>query len=195
MPPMLVPLPSALSARWGRFGLVSALAGLALCVSCTSSEDTEPFIPATEGAQQPSGSGALLSEADACERVREAARNAYERLHCAAPTFAVCPDYVRPGGASGCYEYYEASVAACEKAYEDARTCGTLAPCIVSAQRNEELDTCERLDDGGAGQGGGSSGGSTGAGGEGQTTPLPEGGAPAMGGAGAVPASAGAGGG
>jgi hypothetical protein len=189
---MFAPMPSALLARWGGVGLISALAGLALCASCTSSEDTEPFIPAVEGAKQPSGSGTLLSETEACARVRDAAEAAYDRLRCPAPSLAPCPAYVRPGGASGCYEYDEDSVAACEQAYEDARTCGTLTPCIVSAHRNDELETCERLSPEAGGQGGGGpAGGAAGAGG---AEPQPEAGAPATGGAGGVPAFAGAGG-
>lgn len=145
MPPMFAPMPSALLARWGGVGLISALAGLVLCASCTSSEDTEPFIPAVQGARQPAGSGALLSETQACARVRDAAEAAYERLHCPAPAAVECPAYLRPAGASGCYEYYEDSVADCEQAYGDARTCGTLTPCIVSAEMNERLETCELL--------------------------------------------------
>jgi len=195
---MFARMPSAL-ARWGAVGLVSALAGLPLSAACTSSEDTEPFVPAVEGARQPPGSGPLVSEAEACERVREAAKAAYDRLRCQEPAFADCPDYVRPGAASGCYEYYEQSVAACEKAYEDSRTCGNLAPCVVSAARNDELETCQLPEEGSGGQGGaGGAAGAAGAGGDGNdrggAPPLPEAGAPATGGAGGVPALAGAGG-
>jgi hypothetical protein len=119
---------------------------------------------------------------------------------------ADCPGYVRPGGASGCYEYYEDSVEACEKSYEDARSCGPLAPCIVSAERNDELPTCELLDTSAGGQGGASPAGGADAGGadaggaspggaaQGGAGPLPEAGAPAMGGAPDLPAGAGAGG-
>jgi hypothetical protein len=194
MPAMFARMPSALLARWGGVGLVSALAGLLLFASCTSSEDTEPFVPAIEGAKQPSGSGALVSETEACERVREAAIAAYDRLRCEAPTFADCPAYVRPGGASGCYEYYDESVVACETWYEDARSCRTLAPCIVSAARNDELETCELVDEGAGGQGGVAAVGGAGPGGAGGAILLPEAGAPAAGGVGGVPAFAGAGG-
>jgi hypothetical protein len=196
MTAMLTPMPSALLARWGGVGLVAMLVGFPLFASCTSSEDTEPFIPATQGAKQPSGSGDLVSEAEACDRVRQAAADAYDRLRCPAPAFADCPEYVRPGGASGCYEYYETSVAACEQAYEGARSCSTLAPCIVSAELNDQLETCEQLDEGAGGQGGGSALGGAGAGTDDRGGAGPsEAGAPATGGAGGTnPALAGAGG-
>jgi hypothetical protein len=190
---MFARTPSVLLARWGGVGLASLLVGLPLFASCTSSEDTEPFIPATQGAKQPSGSGTTVSETEACERVRQAAEAAYDRLRCPPPAFSDCPEYVRPGGASGCYEYYEESVAACEQAYDGARSCGTLAPCIVSAALNEQLETCERPDEGGGGQGGGSGGGAAGDGSApGGTGPLPQAGAPGV--AGGVSATAGAGG-
>lgn len=187
----------ALEVRWGVTGLLLSLAGLALCASCTSSEDTEPFVPAVEGARQPGGSGALLSEDEACERVREAAEAAYGRLRCEAPSFVECPAYVRPGGASGCFEYFEDSVRACEKAYESAATCGGIAPCVVSAQRNDELATCELAELGAGGQGGGSAvGGAGGASGnaEGGAGPQPLGGAPGASGAAGAEAFGGVGG-
>jgi hypothetical protein len=190
---MFAQTPSTLLARWGGVGLVSVLFALPLFASCTSSEDTEPFIPAVEGAKQPAGSGPVLSEDEACRRVLEAAEAAYDRLGCQAPTFSECPAYLRPGGASGCYEYFENSVDACEKAYDAARTCSALTPCIVSAQRNDALETCQLIGGGEGGQAGSS--GAGGAGGHGGAEPSPSAGAPADGGTGGVPAFAGAGGG
>lgn len=196
---MFARMPSALLTRWGGIGLVSALGGLPLFASCTSSEDTEPFIPAVQGAKQPAGSGSLLSEDDACGRVRDAAEAAYSRLRCPAPALADCPSYVRPAGGSGCYEYYEDSVAACENAYEDARSCQSLAPCIVAAERNDALETCDLGEVGQGGQAGAASGGAANGGseavaGQGGSGSPSDAGAPALGGAGAASAAGGAGG-
>jgi hypothetical protein len=149
-----------------------------LFASCTTDEDTEPHVPSTPGATQPEGGGALLSEADACERARSAAFDAYGRLNCDEPTFPECPAFLRPGGGSGCYEYREGSIEACEQAYEDAASCRTLGPCLVTAEQNLDLDTCEQVippDPGTGGAGGVGSGvGGTDAGG---APPLPMGGA------------------
>jgi len=193
-------MPSAREVRWGGTALLLTLAALPLCASCTKSEDTEPFNPAREGAKQPAGSVDLVSESEACERVRDAAEAAQARLRCGAPTPASCPTYLRPAGASGCFEYYESSVDACEKAYEGAVTCGALTPCIVSAERNDDLPTCELVESGAGGQGGAASsvGGATGGGGEstgqgGAVSPS-EAGAPSTGGVGGAPGLAGAGG-
>ena len=139
------------------------------------------------GATQPEGGGALLSEADACERVRSAALDAYDQLNCDEPTFPECPAFLRPGGGSGCYEYREGSIEACEQAYEEASSCRTLGPCLVTAEQNLDLDTCEEVippDPGTGGAGGADTGvGGTDAGG---ASPLPMGGADP--GTGGVPA-------
>jgi hypothetical protein len=149
-----------------------------LVASCTTDEDTEPHVPSMPGGTQPEGSGALLSEEDACERARSAALGAYERLNCDEPTFPECPAFLRPGAGSGCYEYREGSIEACEQAYEDAPSCRSLAPCLVTAEQNLDLDTCEQItppDPGTGGAGGVGSGlGGTDAGGVGS---LPLGGA------------------
>jgi hypothetical protein len=185
---MFARMPFASLSSWGRTSLVLALTGLPLYASCTKSEDTEPNVPATEGAKQPAGSGALVSETDACTQLLDAANAAYKRLHCeAAPKFPKCPDFLRPGGGSGCYEYYENSVTACVKAYSSAGSCGSLAPCFAAAERNDGLSTCEALGEAGAGAGGSpSTAGAPGSGGMtdvGGNPALPEGGMPAAGGA------------
>jgi hypothetical protein len=185
---MLARIPSASLSHWGRVALVSALLGLPLFASCTKSEDTEPFVPAVEGARQPSGEGDLVSEADACARLLDAAKEAYDRLGCDAPSFPKCPAFLRPGGGSGCYEYYDDSVTACVKSYEDAPSCRELSPCLATAERNDALDTCEVVDDGmgGAGGvgtgGGGPVGGAGGAPSDGGAPPVVEAGAAGMGG-------------
>jgi hypothetical protein len=185
--------PSASLALWGRTCLISALLGLPLFASCAASEDTEPFVPAVEGARQPKGSGVLVSEDEACERLLKKAEAAYERVGCTSPRFAECPGFLRPGGGSGCYEYFDDSVSACEETYENAVSCRELSPCVATAQLNEELATCERVDVvepvGGAGGGAGAPGlggaaAEAGAGGAAGTTGLAGmGGAPPSGGA------------
>jgi hypothetical protein len=185
---MLARNPSASLSHWGRTCLISALLGLPLFASCTSSEDTEPFVPAVEGASQPKASGALVSEDDACERLLKTAKAAYKRLGCSPPGFAACPGFLRPGGGSGCYEYFEDSVSACEERYEEAPSCRELSPCLATAQLNEELTTCERV---GVIEPVGGAGGAAGAGpvaGAGMGG-MPEGGSPTMPEAGAAGAS------
>ena len=196
---MFAPIRSALLPRRGRSLLLLALAGSLLAPSCTPSEDTEPFVPASEGAQQPPGGGATLVEDEACSRLLKAASAAYKRLGCAAPQLAECPGFLRPGGGSGCYEYSASSISACEKAYGDAASCQGLAPCVATATRNDELPTCELLDAQGGAGGGGAEGG-TGFGGasEGGAPPAPvtgEAGASSSAGAPAAGADAGGAGG
>lgn len=192
---MIVRISPALLPRRGRSLLVLALLALPLVPSCTKSEDTEPFVPAVEGAKQPSGKGDLLSEDAACSRLSSAATAAYKRLGCDAPEAAKCPAYLRPGGGSGCYEYFEDSVAACEKAYKDAASCRNLSPCIATAMRNDALPTCESVDEPGTmgGAGGADNAMTGGAGGEGPVT-MTEGGAGNAGGAPPVEVTGGAGG-
>lgn len=165
---MFVRIPSARSSRWGRFSLVLGLGLFPVFTNCANSEDTEPYVPSKRGANQPDGDGALISEDDACERLRSAALSSYEGLGCTAPTYPECPGFVRPGGGSGCYEYREDSVAECEQEYEGATSCSSLSPCLATAVLNVELPTCEQLttpDDGTAGAGGNGGNDSGGAGG------------------------------
>ncbi len=137
-------------------------------------------MPAVEGARQPAGEGALVSEDDACARLLDAAKEAYDRLGCDAPSFPKCPAFLRPGGGSGCYEYYEDSVSACVAVYEDAPSCRELSPCLATAVLNETLETCELIDvgTGGAGGAGAGGGGPVGGAGAGNGGAPPAGGAP-----------------
>lgn len=182
---MFVRIRSACSSRWGRWGLLATVATMPLVSNCTSSEDTEPFVPAIEGAVQPDGDGELITEEEACERLREAALDAYERLHCEEPTFPECPGFLRPGGGSGCYEYSAGSVEACEDHYDSVSACRSLSPCLATAVKNTELSTCEIPADGAGGAAGaggagaGGNGGGADAGGAGGA-PLSEGGAPGV---------------
>ena len=102
---MFVRNPSASLTHWGRSSLLAALLGLPLYASCTKSEDTEPYVPAQPGAQQPAGSGSLVSEADACDALRAAYEKSYDDLGCNLPEPPDCPDFIRPGAGSGCYSY------------------------------------------------------------------------------------------
>jgi len=180
---MFARIPSASLPRRGHSLLLSALVGLSLVPSCTKSEDTEPFIPASEGATQPEGGGALLTEDDACSRLRTAWAGAQKRLNCAGPVAAECPGFIRPAGGNGCYEYSEDSVEACEKSYKDAFSCSVIAPCVVTAERNDSLPTCEVPSTGEGGAGGVPSGGGAPAQGFAPT----EAGAPSEGGAAGAP--------
>jgi hypothetical protein len=182
---MFARIPSALLPRRGHSLLLSALVGLTLVPSCTKSEDTEPFVPATEGATQPKGGGTLLTEEDACARLVDARAAAYKKLGCSAPKPAECPGFLRPGGGSGCYEYSEESVEACEESYKNAFSCTDLAPCIVTAERNDALTTCEVVPDGEGGAGGVANAG--GAATEGGAPTSPSAGAPSEGGTAGAP--------
>lgn len=160
---MFVRIPFAPLPRWGRCSLVLALGVLPMFMSCATSEDTEPFVPAVEGATQPDEAGELITEDDACDRLRSAALDAYDRLGCDAPTYPTCPAFLRPGGGSGCYEYRADSVESCEQAYEDARSCRTLSPCLATAELNVDLPTCDQPTPDGSGGAGGGAGGLAGA--------------------------------
>jgi hypothetical protein len=164
--------------------------------NCANSEDTEPLVPAMRGATQPNGSGDLVSEDEACERLRSAALSAYEDLRCPEPDYPECPGFLRPGGGSGCYEYREGSVASCEREYEDATSCSNLAPCLATAELNLELPTCEHVvPEGAAGAGGNAGADAGGVGGVGVAgqggAPIVEGGSPSAAGQGPQAGAAG----
>jgi hypothetical protein len=182
---------------WGRTSLLVAVLGLPLYASCTKSEDTEPFVPAKEGASQPGAEGDVVGEDEACQRVRAAYEHAYDDLGCDFPEPPECPSFIRPGAGAGCYEYYESSVSACEEAYENARSCSGFAPCVVSAKRNDELPTCVVVAPGGGGGAGGqgpeATGGAAGNA-QGGAPMLTEAGAAGVAGAAGADAAAGSGG-
>ena len=183
--PMFVRMPSFSRSSWRRAGLGLVLLALPLSPGCTKSEDTEPFVPAVEGATQPTGSGSLISEDDACDRLLKAAGAAYKRLGCDAPTFAKCPDYLRPGGGNGCYEYYDDSVSACD---DDGRTppgrVSRLSPCLPTGRAQAvSSPTCDLgTAEGGASAGGAATGEPTSGGAsEGGAAPMSAAGAPSAG--------------
>lgn len=171
---MIVRVPPSLS-RWGRCSLGLALSGL-LYASCTTAEDTEPYVPAVSGATQPDPDDDLIDEDEACDRLRSAAEDAYDRLRCPEPAFPDCPSFLRPGGGSGCYEYSAGSVEACEEAYEEASSCRTLAPCVATAVLNAELPSCEQVVVPGAGGAGNAGGAGPELGGAGGQAPTGQGG-------------------
>ncbi|HEY6079408.1 MAG TPA: hypothetical protein VIW29_11425 [Polyangiaceae bacterium] len=152
---------------------------LPVYLSCTSDQDTEPFVPALPGATQPVASGSLLSEGEACERLLEAATSAYAEHGCELE-HAECPDFIRSAGASGCYEYQEESVEECESSYAAATSCSNLAPCFVTAIENTSLPECELVAVPGEGGAPGSAGGAPGSDGG---TPGSDGGTPGSSGA------------
>jgi hypothetical protein len=164
---------------WGRTGLLLLTAILPVYLSCTTDQDTEPFVPALPGATQPVATGSLLSEREACERLLEAATAAYSEHDCELE-HAGCPDFVRPAGASGCYQYSEASVEDCESSYAAATSCSNLAPCFVTAIENTSLPECELV--GGVPSEGGAPGSAGGPGSDGGA-PVTDGGAPGSSGA------------
>ncbi len=152
---------------------------LGLGGSCSESDETEPFIPPRVGAEQPASGGDALSEAETCERLREAEEAARVDLQCDDLERPECPYYVRPAG-TGCWEYSEDSVSACVDkiaAYEDCSDF-ELSPCILTATPSES-DCPAPGGEGGAGGSDPAAGGSPGTGG----APQPAGGAPGGGGA------------
>ncbi len=149
-----------LSRSWsGRTALFALTAVLPVYLSCTKDPDTEPFVPALPGATQPvNDGGSLISEEEACQRLLAAATAAYEDRNCSFD-HAACPDFIRPAGASGCYEYSEESVEACEEAYDSAGTsCSNLGPCFATAVQNTSLPTCQLVEVPGVGGAPGSGG-------------------------------------
>ena len=148
------------------------LIALAVAVSCSNQNDSEPFVPSQRGAVQPDAGGPLLIESEACLRLKGAEISARAALSC--PTQSrVCPGYIRPAGGNECFQYSEASINACATLYDTFTTCEefTLHPCLVSA-----VPMCDTPVGGEGGAGGapsalGGAGGSPGAGGEAATEP------------------------
>ncbi|HVK07894.1 MAG TPA: hypothetical protein VM597_03855, partial [Gemmataceae bacterium] len=113
-------------------------AALAAAASCTESPKVEPYIPARPGAVQPPAGGSTVDEDEACERVRDAEEAARTRLQCSPLERAACPFYVRPAG-TGCWEYSEESISACENAIGEYDACGDFdeIPCVLSASETD----------------------------------------------------------
>ena len=124
--------------------LALTLAAFGAAQACTESRDTEPYVPARGGAFQPDGGGALIAEAEACERVAQAEDDARAALGCAPAQRADCPEYVRPPGAAACYRYDEATVDGCVAFYDSLLTCDELTTrrCIVAAVHDDSLPGC-----------------------------------------------------
>jgi hypothetical protein len=72
-----------------------SLLGCALfgAASCTGAEDDQPQMPAPPGATQQGGDGDLVSEAEACDRIREVEEDVRRDLN--------CPDLELPARVAG----------------------------------------------------------------------------------------------
>jgi len=135
-------------ARLFRALSVSVLA-LAASVSCSTTKDTEDFVPSQRGAVQPDGGGPLLSEAAACGQLKAAESGARQALGCAAVT-RECPSYIRPAGAA-CFQYQQASIDGCADLFDSFQSCEDFAlhPCLVTA-----VSLCDEPNPGEGGAGG-----------------------------------------
>jgi uncharacterized membrane protein YgcG len=111
--------------------LVLASAG---ALSCSSVKDTEATVPSQRGAVQPDGGGALVTEADACDKLTKAEKQARAALSCPAVT-RECPGYIRPAGNDACYLYDQASIDGCTTLFRQFTSCEDFAlhPCLISA--------------------------------------------------------------
>lgn len=134
--------------------------------SCTGVEDDQPQMPARPGATQQGGDGELVSEAEACHRIRTAEEDVRKDLNCPDLERPGCPGYVRVAG-SGCWGYPEGSVAACEEMIGAYVACADFEdePCVITAVAVPPAECDEGTGGSGAGgmsAGGESSGGSSG---------------------------------
>lgn len=126
----------------------------ALAVGCSTQKDTEAFVPAERGAIQPDAGGALVSEAEACQSLKNAEGSARQTLSC--PTLLrSCPDYIRPAGGADCFKYDQGSIDGCVALYASFASCEDFAqhPCLISA-----VSKCDSIGAGGASGEGGAGG-------------------------------------
>jgi len=123
------------------------LALWALGSACSSTKDTEAYVPSQRGAVQPDAGGPLISEASACNQVQSAEAAARASLGCPAVKLA-CPGAIRPAGGEACFEYSQGSVDGCAALFDSFKSCDDFAlhPCLISA-----LSVCDSAGEGGAG--------------------------------------------
>lgn len=163
-----------------------------LC-GCEAAEDTEPFVASNPGAVQPEAGGDGISEAEACQQLLDARKEAREQHDCEAERLG-CPELIRPLASDPCerYLYDEESLDACVDEISEYASCADFdrKPCLVTALVQEDA-VCEAGSGSGgsAGQGptsgSGGSGGSSGVGGTGGSDAGQAGGAGQAGAAGA----------
>ncbi len=154
--------------------LCLGLLAVAAAASCTTAKDTEATMPSKPGAVQPQPNGKFVTEDSACSQLTKAEAKARSGLSCDAAKHT-CPDYIRPAGGEGCFEYDQGSITGCVSVFESFTSCDDFdtSPCLVTAK-----SSCS--DDVGAGGAGGAPGSSDGGmGGMGGATdvPLPDAGA------------------
>ncbi len=132
--------------------------------ACSESKDTNPVVTPKSGAYQPEPSGTTIGEDEACQALTAAEDAQRSALGCGSVQRAPCPDYVRPAGGSGCYEYDEGTVNECASYYAGLTNCSDFVekPCVITAVPTAACAT--------ASGGAGGMGGSAGAGGSGGTT-------------------------
>ena len=151
--------------------LCLGLLAFATVASCSSVKDDEAFVPSTPGAVQPAPSGKFVDEASACSQLTTAESKARSDLKCDAAKHS-CPDYIRPAGGEGCFEYDQGTVTACAKLFGTFTSCDDFDanPCLVTAK-----SSCTDSD--GQGGAGGAPGGDEGGVGGTVALPLPDAGA------------------
>lgn len=134
-----------------RWKIVTELVAVLVAVGCTSSPDTGATNPAVQGAVQPEGGGAAMSESDACQAIRGALDQASSRLSCGTPALAPCPGYIRPSGGA-CLEYYQRTVDQCVKMIGAYTSCDDFAnhPCYVTPIAGSAPQGCNAPPDAGA---------------------------------------------
>ncbi len=149
--------------------LCLGMLALAAAVSCTSVKDTESYVPSQPGAVQPDTTGKFVAEDSACSQLTKAEAKARSGLSCDAAK-RTCPDYIRPAGGEGCFEYDQGSIDACVKLYGTFESCDDFDahPCLLTAK-----SSCTDGD----GEGGSGGASSSNEGGMGGTVALPEAGA------------------
>jgi len=138
--------------------VLAVSAVLVLGSACTESKDTAAHLPSERGAVQPDAGGALIGELIACSELKAVEAATRAQLGCGAVT-RECPEFIRPAGGEGCFEYSEASVKACSALYQSFTSCDefTKHPCLISAVSN-----CEGAGEGGAGAAGSADAGAAG---------------------------------
>lgn len=154
-------------------GLCLGLFAVAAAVACTSVKDDATPVTSDYGAVQPDTNGKFVTEDSACAQLTSAETKARSQLSCDAAKRG-CPEYIRPAGGEGCFEYDQGSVAGCAKLYAAFTSCADFDahPCLLSA-KSSCTDSDGEGGSGGAPSASGADGGAAGT----VALPLPEAGA------------------